>query len=180
MPFQRKLLCLTGTYWNICRAPVLLLQDEIAALKQQLSTERQAAASARELRAAAVEQLHLAEQRHQQQLQQMEENVKGFKWKLWEVEADAARPDHTGYDVQHQRQQRQQLESKDSWKLAAAWPADGEQDARSARTVDGDACAGGFVNHATGVAGAADAGWACRDGRFAVELVARSGPADQL
>jgi hypothetical protein len=116
-----------------------VLQDEMAALKQQLSMERQAAAAAQELRAAAVEQLHLAEQRHQQQMQQMQEEVKGFKWKLWEVEADAARRDNR-YGMQHQQQQqRQQLESRDAWKLGAVWPVDGEQDVRSARKSDGDA-----------------------------------------
>jgi hypothetical protein len=150
-------------------------------LKQQLGAERQAAASAQELRAAAVEQLHLAEQRHQQQLQRLEENVKGFKWKLWEVEADAARWDYTGYDAQHQQQHRQQqLQSKDAWRLQAVWPADEEQDVRGARKFDGDAGMGMVVDDATGGGRAADAGWSSRDGRFAVELVERPGPADQL
>jgi hypothetical protein len=36
------------------------------------------------------------------------------------------------------------------------------------------------VDHATASGRAADAGWAGRDGRFAVELVAHPGPADQL
>jgi predicted secreted protein len=167
---------------DICCVSVPLLQDEIAALKQQLGAERQAAASAQEQRAAAVEQLHLAEERHQQQLQQMEENVKGFKWKLWEVEADAARRGYTGHDAQHQQQQQrqQQLQSKDAWRLQAVSPGDGGQDVRGARKVDGDAGMGMVVDDATGGGRAADAGWASRDGRFAVELVERPGPADQL
>lgn len=146
------------------------------ALKQQLNAERQAAAAAQELRAAAVEQLHLAEQQHQQQLLQLEENITGSKWKLWELEADAARRSNTGLDAQHQPQQQQ---CKDACKLEAVWPRDTQPDVMASK--GGDATG---VNPVAGVtptaAGTGETASAGSAGCFSVELVAQPGPADQL
>jgi hypothetical protein len=157
------------------------LQDDIVSLKQQLNMERQAAAAAQELRAAAVEQLHLAEQQHQQQLLRLEENVKGFKWKLWEVEADAsARRANTGFDTQQQQQQQQQ--SKYAWKLEAVGPRGREQDvmASDGEEVSGVEADAAVTSTVGGAGGTASAAWAGSAGRFSVELVARPGAADQV
>jgi hypothetical protein len=155
----------------------MLLQDEITALKQELHKERLAAAAANELRAAAVEQMHLAEQQHQQQLLQLEENVKGFKWKLWEVEADAARRDNAAHRAQ-QQQQQQQRQSKDAWKHMPIWADDEQQDVQA--SIGADIGVGPAAGAIAGTGGAASASWQGGAGEFSVQLVARPGLADQL
>lgn len=150
-----------------------VLQDDISSLKHQLSVEQNAATAANELRAAAVQQLHLAEQHHQHQLQLLENELKQYKWRLWEYEAGRA-------NVARHTEWSPALQDSSNWQAPAVWPGSDPytqgkgqiQELHSAPccTTAADRCCEPLA------VSAATAGSSLCQGQLSVELVAIRGP----